>query len=80
MEQARADIAIRRETFQWLESQVRIYGDVLPWSILKQGFVFQGNQIHLLGPQGIFKPRHMKLPLSITTVPSRSYNYNDRIG
>jgi len=53
---------------------------VLPWSILKQGFVFQGNQIHLLGPQGIFKPRHMKLPLSITTVPSRSYNYNDRIG
>ena len=78
MEQAGADITIRREAFQWLDSQVGIYGDVLPWAILQQGFVFQGNQIRLLGPQGIFKPRAMELPLSITTVPSG--HYDDEFG
>lgn len=57
MEQGGADIAIRREAFIWLESQVRIYGEVLPRSVLEQGLHFQGNQIRLVGPQGIFKPR-----------------------
>jgi putative restriction endonuclease len=78
MEQGGADIAIRREAFIWLESQVRIYGEVLPRSVLEQGLHFQGNQIRLVGPQGIFKPRHMDLPISITTVPSGPYN--DEIG
>jgi putative restriction endonuclease len=79
MEREKADIAIRREGFQWLDSQVGIHGDVLPRSILQQGYIFQGNQIRLLGPQGIFKPRAMELPLSITTVPSGLFNYNDKI-
>jgi putative restriction endonuclease len=74
LEQAKVDIAIRREAFQWLESQVGIYGDILPWSILKQGFIFQGKQIRLLDPQGIFKPQAMELPISITTVPSGPYD------
>jgi len=74
MEQGGADIAIRREAFLWLESQVRIYGEVLPRSVLEQGLHFQGNQIRLVGPQGIFKPRYMELPLSITTVPSGPYD------
>ena len=74
MEQKGADIAIRREAFLWLESQVRIYGEVLPRSILQQGFHFQGKQIRLVGPQGIFKPRFMELPISITTVPSGPYD------
>ncbi|MFC1567517.1 HNH endonuclease [Thermodesulfobacteriota bacterium] len=74
MGQAGDDIAIRKEAFQWLESQVRIYGDVLPRSVLEQGFHFEGRQIRMVGPQGIFKPRHMELPISITTVPSGPYD------
>ena len=74
MGQAGADIAIRREAFLWLESQVRIYGEVLPRPVLQGGFKFQGKQIRLIGPQGIFKPRHMELPISITTVPSGPYD------
>jgi putative restriction endonuclease len=74
MEEIGADIAIRRQAFQWLESQVGIYGEVLPRPILQQGFAFQGKQIRLIGPQGIFKPRYMELPISITTVPSGPYD------
>jgi putative restriction endonuclease len=74
MEETGADIAIRRQAFQWLESQVGIYGEVLPRPILQQGFAFQGKQIRLIGPQGIFKPRYMELPISITTVPSGPYD------
>jgi putative restriction endonuclease len=74
MEQAASDIAIRRQAFQWLESQVRIYGEVFPRPVLQQGFKFQGKQIRLIGPQGIFKPRDMELPISITTVPSGPYD------
>jgi putative restriction endonuclease len=74
MEQAGSDIDIRRKAFQWLESQVRIYGEVLPRPILQEGFSFQGKQIRLIGPQGIFKPLHMELPISITTVPSGPYD------
>ena len=70
MEQAGSDITIRREAFLWLESQIRIYGEVLPRPVPQQGFHFAGKQIRLVGPQGIFKPRHMELPISITTVPS----------
>lgn len=73
MKEAGADIEVRRQAFQWLESQVRIYGEVLPRSILQQGFEFQGKQIRLVGPQGIFKPSHMDLPISITTIPSGPY-------
>ena len=74
MGQAGADIAIRREAFLWLESQVRVHGEVLPRPVLQQGFDFEGKQIQLVGPQGIFKPRHMELPISITTVPSGPYD------
>lgn len=74
MEQAGSDIVIRREAFQWLESQVRIYGEVLPRPVLQDGFKFQGKQIRLIGPQGIFKPRFMELPISITTVPTGPYD------
>ena len=69
-----SDIEIRRQAFQWLESQVRIHGEILPRPVLQQGFHFQGKQIRLIGPQGIFKPRYMELPISITTVPSGPYD------
>jgi putative restriction endonuclease len=31
--------------------------------------LFRGERVPLLGPQGIFKPRRLGVPLSITTVP-----------
>jgi putative restriction endonuclease len=74
MKDTAADIEIRRQAFQWMESQSRIYGDVLPRAILQEGFKIKGKQIRLLGPQGIFKPRYMELPISITTVPSGPYD------
>ena len=35
--------------------------------------MLEGEQIRFVGPQGIFKPAAMELPLSITTVPSGPY-------
>jgi putative restriction endonuclease len=48
------DNTYRLATFNYLEQQTAFHGDVLP-------------RITLLGPQGIWKPRVMDIPLSITT-------------
>ena len=40
--------------------------------LLQQGFEFQGQRIPLVAPQGIFKPKILELPISITTTPNRS--------
>ena len=45
----------------------------MPREILQEGFLLEGERIRLVGPQGIFKPRCMELPLSITTVSSGPY-------
>lgn len=69
------DQRVRLAAFQWLRSQMDIHGDVLPRSILAQGFVFDGVRVPLLGPQGIFKPAIMtEAPLSITTIPGGPYD------
>ena len=68
------DLPIRLAAFQWLNSQVLAHGDTLPRALLEQGFLFEGEQIRLVGPQGIFKPRLMQLPLSITTTSSGPYD------
>lgn len=60
------DIA-RLEAFNWLSEKIRIYGDVLPRSVLEKGFQHNGQQIHFVGAKGIWKPKSFKLPLSITT-------------
>jgi putative restriction endonuclease len=67
------DLKIRLAAFGWLTSQVEIYGDVLPRKLLVAGFDFQNKRIPLISPQGIFKPRFMELPLSITTTPHGPY-------
>lgn len=64
---------IRIAAFDWLSRQVSIHGDVLPREMLARGFDFDGERIPLLGPQGIFKPRLLELPLSITTVANGPY-------
>lgn len=60
---------IRSAASSFLEEQARLHGDVLPRELLTEGFLFAGERVPLLGPQGIFKPRLLDIPLSITTVP-----------
>jgi putative restriction endonuclease len=70
------DDQIRLAAFEWLEKQTTIYGDVLPRILLEKGFIFQGERIILLGPQGIWKPKVMNSPLSIVTVGNRYEDLN----
>ena len=68
------DYPLRLAAFQWLAEQVVQYGDVLPRTLLAGGFIWQGERIPLVSPQGIFKPRCMHRPLSITTVHGGPYD------
>jgi putative restriction endonuclease len=65
------DDQIRLAAFNWLEQQTTIYGDVLYRNILEKGFIFKDEKITLLGPQGIWKPKTMNYPLSITSTGNR---------
>jgi len=71
------DEHIRTAAFEWLSQKYYMHGGVLPRQLLDQGFNFQGQRITLTGPQGIWKPMVMDLPLSITTSPGS--RYDDRI-
>lgn len=64
----------RFKAFAWLEKQSLIHGDALPRSILVKGFEFQSEYITLVGPKGIWKPKSMSLPLSITTTTGGPYD------
>lgn len=68
------DLEIRLAAFDWLSEQVGIHGDVLPRELLGGGFEFQGNRIPLVAPQGIFKPKLLDLPLSITSTTKGPYD------
>lgn len=68
-----SDLEIRRAAFDWLGQQIEFYNDVIPRSVLEAGFRHKDNQIRLVGPQGIFKPQCMALPLTITTSPNSPY-------
>src|SRR5438309_605103 len=63
------DQRVRLAAFGFLEEQTRVHGDTLPRDLMANGFLFDGTRVPLLGPQGIFKPALLDLPLSITTVP-----------
>ncbi len=69
------DERVRLAAFKWLEEQTRIHGDVLPRTILSEGFEFENQPVPLVGPQGIFKPKLLsQIPLSITTAPQGPYD------
>ena len=72
------DQRVRLAAFQWLRAQIDIHGEVLPRTLLEAGFYFDDDRIPLLSPQGIFKPRILTEPLSITTSPNSPYS--DGIG
>ncbi len=68
------DIAVRLAAFNWLNEQKLFHGDVLPRNILEKGFIFDDERIPLVSPQGIFKPKKLKMVLSITTTPEGPYD------
>jgi putative restriction endonuclease len=68
------DHEIRIATFQWLAEQVNIHGDVLPRTLLSQGFIFKELRVPLVSPQGIFRPQMLEYPLTITTTPDGPYD------
>jgi len=67
------DDNIRLAAFDWLQEQTIAHGDSLPRTLLENGFIYRGHRITLIGPQGIWKPRIMQLPISITTIPGGQY-------
>lgn len=68
------DEQIRLAAFNWLRQQTDIHADVLERKLLEQGFIFENELIPLVSPQGIFKPRLMNFPLSITTTTESPYD------
>ena len=50
------DARVRVAAFNFLAEQTRLLGEVLPRTLLAQGLSFEGKQVRLLDPQGIFKP------------------------
>lgn len=74
------DRRLRVAAFQWLNAQKSAAGEVLPRDLLEQGFIFEGERIPIVGPRGIFKPRMLRIPLSITTTPGGPYDDDLRDG
>lgn len=72
------DRLIRLAAFRCLEDLQRTFGDAIPSSALRQGFVYHDERILFSAQQGIFKPRQMRLPLSIRT--SAENPYGDEMG
>jgi len=68
------DDQIRLAIFDWLKKQEVVYGESLPRAILTEGFLYSGQRIRLMGPQGIWKPKQMELPISITTIIDGPYD------
>lgn len=76
------DESIRSAAFSFLAEQTQLHGEVLPRDLLAAGFTFRDQRVPLVGPQGIFKPRLLQLPLSITTAPpveGRERSYADEL-
>ena len=67
MSQISEDWAARHAAFEHVRMLTVMYGDVLPWRALNEGFKFKGKRITLLGQRGIWSPAGWKMPLSIRT-------------
>ena len=68
------DQRVRTAAFGWLASQVSSEDGVVSRNVIAHGFEFGGARVRFVGPQGIFKPVMMDLPLSITTSPNSPYD------
>jgi len=63
------DLGIRLAAFRHLSGLKARHGDTIRREVLDSGFDHAGQHVRLLGPQGIFKPAQLDLPLSVTTAP-----------
>lgn len=63
------DSRIRLAAFKFLEETTLLKGKLFSRPTLLEGFKFDNTRIPLISPQGIFKPKVLKFPLSITTIP-----------
>ena len=72
--QRSVDADIRSAAFSWLAEQAALHGYVVSRGILQTGFEHRGELITFMGQPGIWKPRVLDLPLSITSVPSGPYD------
>lgn len=63
----------RSAVFTWLQLQVELYGDVLPFGLLAKGFVYEGQHITIASQRGIWKPRVFNYPISIRTSLDNPY-------
>ena len=82
MEPLGKDWLIRTAVFDLLDRLVEEHGDVLPFASLSAGLIVDGQRMPLIGPQGIFKPAMLDLPLSITTAPlvqGKARPYEDEV-
>lgn len=69
------DAAVRLRAFQWLgEQRQRSGSDTLSRDVLQHGFTFRDERVPIVGPRGIFKPRLMTWPLSITSIDDGPYS------
>jgi putative restriction endonuclease len=69
----KSDLNIRLAAFEWIKIQSDFYEDGIPRKILEEGFEYDGYKISLVGAQGIWKPKRMALPISITTIKDGPY-------
>ena len=70
MDAEERDRAVRTAAFEFLDRHTMLHGEILSRRLLTEGFVFDGQRVPLLGPQGIFKPAAIPtgVALSITSV------------
>jgi putative restriction endonuclease len=73
MDSIEHDAQVRSAAFAFLNEQRLLTGGDLPFTVLSEGFTYQGQRVPLIGPQGIFKPKVLSqpIPLSITTAPRK---------
>jgi putative restriction endonuclease len=67
------DWLARQAAFGFVEKLAQEHGGVVPWKSLTHEFSFQGVHISLIGQKGIWKPKGLELPISVTTSPSDPY-------
>jgi hypothetical protein len=67
--------SIRIAVFEWLNSLQFIYPDsIFPSRILANDFFYKNEHVILTGQTGIWKPKHMQLPITIKSTLQSIYD------
>ena len=67
------DAAIREAAFGHLSKLTRLHGDVLPRKAVQERFCFGDEKISMAAQRGVFKPKELDLPLSLTATTGGAY-------